>query len=133
MAISFPVMAEHIMRECRSVERRHCPHCGKYLSFKTYKVHKRLYYDPNASTWEGELTKESPTIIPSQDESSPPQSEEEFPLPEQEMSPPPCLGKFCEYIIDFLQSIITLTLIEDGANLAKNRTFYQLLYIFVLD
>ena len=92
-------MAEHIMRECQSVERRHCPHCGKYLSFKTFKAHKRLYYDPNGSTWEGELTKESPTIIPSQDESSPPRSEEEFPHLEQEMSPPPCLGKFCEYII----------------------------------
>lgn len=33
------------------VDRRHCPHCGCYLSLKTYKSHRRLYYDVHSDIW----------------------------------------------------------------------------------
>ncbi len=33
------------------VERRFCPHCEQYLSLKTYKAHKRLYYAPSKDEW----------------------------------------------------------------------------------
>lgn len=33
------------------VDRRVCPHCDKSVSYKTYKAHKRLYYDAFGDTW----------------------------------------------------------------------------------
>lgn len=33
------------------VERRLCNHCNEYLSFKTYKAHKRLYYNYSTDQW----------------------------------------------------------------------------------
>ena len=36
-------------------ERRKCPHCNQNLSLKTFKAHKRCYYDRVNHTW---LTKE---------------------------------------------------------------------------
>lgn len=33
------------------MKRRFCPHCQEMLSFKTYKFHKRLYYDKVEYTW----------------------------------------------------------------------------------
>lgn len=39
------------------VSRRICPHCGKSVSFKTFKAHKRLYYDSFHDKW---LTVASP-------------------------------------------------------------------------
>lgn len=38
-----------------AVERRKCPHCNQNLSLKTFKAHKRRYYDRVNHTW---LTKE---------------------------------------------------------------------------
>ena len=30
-----------------------CPHCGKELNIKTYKEHKRLYYNESTKEWLG--------------------------------------------------------------------------------
>ena len=47
------------MAECGpnlKVDRRWCPHCEQNLLLKTYKAHKRMYYDPVKHQW---LTKTS--------------------------------------------------------------------------
>ena len=31
--------------------RQFCPHCSQTLSTKTYKAHKRLYFDSNSNSW----------------------------------------------------------------------------------
>lgn len=36
-------------RPLLKVNRRQCPHCGIFLSLKTYKAHKRRYYDSEVS------------------------------------------------------------------------------------
>lgn len=33
------------------VSRRICPHCSKSVSFKTYKAHRRLFYDATRDHW----------------------------------------------------------------------------------
>lgn len=33
------------------VDRRYCPHCHSNLSIKTFKTHRRLYYDEERSRW----------------------------------------------------------------------------------
>ena len=33
------------------IERRHCPHCVRSVSLKTFKMHKRLYYDGECDKW----------------------------------------------------------------------------------
>lgn len=38
-------------RPLLKVNRRHCPHCDRYVSIKTFKAHKRLHFDPGSSTW----------------------------------------------------------------------------------
>ena len=38
-------------RSLLRVSRRLCPHCDKRVSFKTFKAHKRLYYDPARDHW----------------------------------------------------------------------------------
>jgi hypothetical protein len=35
----------------RRPDRRTCPHCGKSLSFKSFKIHERLYYNPVDAVW----------------------------------------------------------------------------------
>ena len=37
--------------EGRDVRRRLCPHCSKSVSFKTYKAHRRLFYDTSEDQW----------------------------------------------------------------------------------
>ena len=32
-------------------KRRFCPHCGKHLAEKTYRRHRRLYYDDQSDCW----------------------------------------------------------------------------------
>lgn len=42
------------MAECGpnlKVETRWCPHCKQNLLLKTYKAHKRVYYDPAKHQW----------------------------------------------------------------------------------
>lgn len=38
-------------RRILCVQRRICPHCNKSVSLKTYKMHKRLYYDQECDNW----------------------------------------------------------------------------------
>ena len=37
----------HLVR----TDRRFCPHCNKLLSYKTFRAHKRLYYDEFKDEW----------------------------------------------------------------------------------
>ena len=32
-------------------DRRTCPHCSRSVSFKTYKIHQRLFYNPDLDVW----------------------------------------------------------------------------------
>lgn len=32
-------------------DRRTCPHCSRSVSFKTYKIHQRLFYNPAVDVW----------------------------------------------------------------------------------
>lgn len=38
-------------RSFLKVNRRHCPHCTEQLSIKTFKAHKRRYYDSQTGVW----------------------------------------------------------------------------------
>ena len=33
------------------IDQRICPHCNRLLSFKTFRTHKRLYYDEVKDAW----------------------------------------------------------------------------------
>lgn len=33
------------------INRRVCPHCNQIVSLKTYKAHKRLFYDIESAKW----------------------------------------------------------------------------------
>ena len=35
----------------RRADEVYCPHCGVEIVKKTYKVHKRLYFDMNSDQW----------------------------------------------------------------------------------
>ena len=74
-----------VSRKILVVERRWCPHCSQNLSLKTYKAHKRMYYDLAIRQW---LTKSTLTVKVQEDDSndssdneyfseSPPQSEDD--------------------------------------------------------
>ena len=39
-------------RRLIQIQKRHCPHCNKIVSFKTFKAHKRLHYDSHAKQWQ---------------------------------------------------------------------------------
>lgn len=54
------------------VERRRCPHCNQNLSLKTYKAHKRRYYDRVNDIWLTKTAKEQPDNFESSDTESPP-------------------------------------------------------------
>lgn len=74
-------------REVLRVERRLCQHCGQSLSMKTYKAHKRLFFDAEDDTW---VTSLFHTYTPASANSaeSPPQSGEEYVPDAEEFSPP---------------------------------------------
>lgn len=38
-------------RKIIKVSKRYCPHCQETLSYKTYRIHKRLYFDSYRSSW----------------------------------------------------------------------------------
>ena len=66
-------------RRVLKVDRRTCPHCDKNVSFKTYRLHKRLYYNSSLCTW---ITADGPSgsvedndnLMETQANSSPPRS-----------------------------------------------------------
>ena len=66
-------MSEESKRCILRVNRRHCPHCNGYISLKTFKAHKRRYYDSESDTWH---TLQSPADL-DEDMDSPPMSESE--------------------------------------------------------
>ena len=41
-------MADCTTTQSSCSSRRFCPHCSESLSLKTFKTHKRLYYDEDA-------------------------------------------------------------------------------------
>ena len=59
--------------------RRLCRHCNQSVSFKTFKAHQRLYYDPASDRWltrkatDAELTASSSREMPA-DSDLPPTS-----------------------------------------------------------
>ena len=64
-------------RKKMRVSKRCCPHCEETVSYKTYRIHKRMHYDVSRSLWhkQGESTSLS---------GSPPQ-----------LSPPECIIPAC--------------------------------------
>ena len=77
-------------RPVRIVERRRCPHCNKNLSLKTYKAHKRLYFNKHDVTWLTLNQTGSPERHTREGaSSSPPQSEFDDSDDFVEPSPPP--------------------------------------------
>lgn len=76
-------------RPLMRVERRCCPHCKKNLSLKTYKAHKRLYFNELDDSWVNLCaeTESADADIPV-NASSPPGSEIDDPSDILRMSPP---------------------------------------------
>ena len=37
------------------VGKRYCPHCRETLSYKTYRAHRRRYFDTHHSVWQEQL------------------------------------------------------------------------------
>ena len=62
---------EETNRRIIRVDRRHCPHCQRLVSVKTFKVHKRLFYDEERKTW---ITCDNQSSDVESNCSSPPQS-----------------------------------------------------------
>ena len=67
-------------------DERFCPHCSKLLSYKTFRAHKRLYYDDIKDQWH-QVSGEEP--VESEDEIPPCGEEMEYYSTEAEA--PPCL------------------------------------------
>ena len=59
-------------RKVLIVERRRCPHCDQNLSIKTYKAHKRRYYNLVNETWLTKEVKKLQDDFDSSDNESPP-------------------------------------------------------------
>lgn len=38
-------------RRIIKVDRRYCPHCQSYLSIKTFKAHRRLFFNEDTTSW----------------------------------------------------------------------------------
>ena len=62
----------------RKLAYKFCPHCGNELNIRSYKDHKRLYFDEETNSW----FQESKSVIPgySSDELSPPPSPIQQPM-----------------------------------------------------
>ena len=45
----------------RKLTHKYCPHCKKECNIKTYKDHKRLFFNPESKAWYQESTNESAT------------------------------------------------------------------------
>lgn len=44
-------MLKHTSSTRSHLTHKRCPHCGKNLNLKTFKEHRRLYYDSNRKSW----------------------------------------------------------------------------------
>lgn len=81
-------------RHVIKVDRRHCPHCQCLVSVKTFKIHKRLFYDEERKLWNHRDSDGGHSDIES-DCSSPPLSvnRDDLELMDSDIaSPPDCLS-----------------------------------------
>ena len=56
------------------IGRRYCPHCREILSRKTYKTHRRRYFNAHRSAWQESsqyVTSSPPPTLPSPSSSPP--------------------------------------------------------------
>ena len=44
-----------IARKRMKISKRYCPHCKETLSYKTFRTHKRRFYDVSRSVWHEEV------------------------------------------------------------------------------
>lgn len=42
---------EHQAAKRPRLDQRYCPHCYETVSYKTYRAHKRLYYNIETNSW----------------------------------------------------------------------------------
>lgn len=92
-------------RPTLSIDRRHCPHCSQFISLKTYKAHKRLYYDSDACVWQtSEVCSNSHSLDLESDVESPPhyERESEETADTFSLSPPVDMGGMYTRNIQFL-------------------------------
>ncbi len=47
---------EEPVSKCPRVSQRNCPHCNEIISYKTYRRHKRLFYNSTTNSWFGLFT-----------------------------------------------------------------------------
>ena len=72
-------------------DRRHCPHCNKWLSLKTYKNHKRKFYDLKSDYWYKQGTELDVALSPEYDTDSAPSITEVTDDEELSISSPPAV------------------------------------------
>ncbi len=61
---SVPTAENKSGRVILRVDRRFFPHCQEYLSFKTFKIHKRLYYNSGRDRWISKYYQDNTGEIP---------------------------------------------------------------------
>ena len=55
-------MLKHTSAARSRLTHKKCPHCGKNVNLKTFKEHRRLYYDSGKRTWtKNESTRAGPS------------------------------------------------------------------------
>ena len=84
-------MEPPVTKRCRPIER-FCGHCNQIVAYKTYKAHKRLFYNPLIGLW---FITGAPPEAPLEDSiiddgESPPGSSEEANIEEFDAESPPC-------------------------------------------
>ena len=81
--------------------RCHCPHCNQWLSLKTYRAHKRLFYNEDTDEWLKSETVHSVQFpvatdhgLSNRDQEPPPQTDEEDIMDEVQAQQSPPLSEF---------------------------------------
>lgn len=77
-------------KRCRPNER-FCVHCNQIVAYKTYRAHKRLFYNPATGLW---FVSDAPPEAPQEesvvDDDLPPASSEESNIEDSDGESPPC-------------------------------------------
>ena len=73
--------------------QRHCPHCDQILAYKTYKAHKRLYYNRASGAW---ITKHDE---PEENNLHTPYDNEDHEVKQCEDDSPPCVQNLIQNIV----------------------------------
>ena len=64
---------ENKERKFVKVGKRYCPHCGETISYKTYRAHRRRYFDTHRSVWQEQTrSRQCIDLTPPGTSSSPP-------------------------------------------------------------